>query len=84
MKEIQVYQSDDGSFVGTKEQVLEYEKNAKLKFLFNSFIEDKDEDREEFWFGEAVRWYAPSNFISYIKQNPDFREFVKIVYNFKD
>ena len=40
MKEIQAYQSDDGSFVGTKEQVLEYEKKQKLEHLYDIFSRD--------------------------------------------
>lgn len=84
MKEINAYQSDDEKFVGTKEQVLEYEKKAKLNLLFDSFIQDKDDDGDDYWFGQAARWYDSALFISYIKQQPYFREFVKLIYNFQE
>lgn len=35
MKEITAYQSDDGKFVGTYEEVLEYEKETEQKDLIN-------------------------------------------------
>lgn len=83
MKEIQAYQSDDGSFVGTKEQVLEYEKKQQLCHLFNYFCNDKNEVGD-YWFGDAVTCRDYTFLISYLEYSPDFREFVKIVYNFKD
>lgn len=38
MKEITAYQSDDGKFVGTYEEVLEYEKETERKCLINRII----------------------------------------------
>ena len=80
MKEIQAYQSDDGSFVGTKEQVSEYEKKQRLTTLFLGFEHDKYPSQEFAWKNLPPMDY----FISYLEDAEDFREFVKIVYNFKD
>ena len=83
MKEIQAFQSDDGSFVGTREEVLEYEKKQRLEALVESFNEDDDKYGDD-WFGLAVQDNNVEHFIEYLNESPDFREFVKIVYNFKD
>ena len=80
MKEIQAYQSDDGSFVGTKEQVLEYEKKQRLTTLFLEFEHDKYPNGEFVWKGLSSMSY----FVDYLTDSLNFREFVKIVYNFKD
>ena len=80
MKEIQAYQSDDGSFVWTKEQVLGYEKKQRLTTLFLSFEHDRYPNQQFAW----VNLPSMDYFISYLEDAEDFREFVKIVYGFKE
>lgn len=84
MKEINAYQSDDGKFIGTKEAVLAYENKTTIQQLLHDFMEDTDED-EDFWFGHAVRHSNnPYVFVEYLKDNPKFREFIKLVYGFEE
>lgn len=83
MKEINAYQSDDGKFIGTKEQVSEYEKKQKLEALVESFNEDADKYGDN-WFGLAVQDNNVEHFIEYLNESPDFREFVKLVYGFQE
>ena len=45
MKEITAYQSDDGKFVGTYEEVLEYEARELLLDNIKSKFEQRDFDR---------------------------------------
>ena len=80
MKEIHAYQSDDGKFIGTKEAVLKYENDIVVQDLLDDFMEDTDEDGDH-WFGVAVRYSNdPYVFVEYLKDNPKFREFIKLVY----
>lgn len=46
MKEITAYQSDDGKFVGTYEEVLEYEARELLLDNIESKFEQRDFDRD--------------------------------------
>ena len=46
MKEITAYQSDDGKFVGTHEEVLEYEARELLLDNIESKFEQRDFDRD--------------------------------------
>lgn len=46
MKEITAYQSDDGKFVGTYEDVLEYEARELLLDNIESKFEQRDFDRD--------------------------------------
>ena len=46
MKEITVYQSDDGKVVGTYEEVLEYEARELLLDNIESKFEQRDFDRD--------------------------------------
>ena len=46
MKEITAYQSDDGKFVGTYEDVLEYEARELLLDNIKSKFEQRDFDRD--------------------------------------
>ena len=84
MKEINAYQSDDGRFIGTKEAVLKYENDIVVQDLLDDFMEDTDEDGDH-WFGVAVRHSNdPYSFVEYLKDNPKFREFSKLVYGFEE
>ena len=84
MKEIHAYQSDDGKFIGTKEAVLEYESKEVIQQLLEDFVDDTDVD-DDHWFGVAVRHSNdPYVFVEYLKDNPKFREFIKLVYGFKE
>ena len=84
MKEINAYQSDDGRFIGTKEAVLEYESKKVIEDLLLDFMDDTDED-DDYWFGVAVRHSCkPYVFVEYLKDNPKFREFIKLVYGFEE
>ena len=46
MKEITAYQSDDGKFVGTCEEVLKYEARELLLDIIESKFEQRDFDRD--------------------------------------
>ena len=84
MKEIHAYQSDDGKFIGTKEAVLAYESKMLVQDLLFDFIYDTDEE-DDHWFGVAVRESTnPYLFVEYLKDNPKFLEFIKLVYGFEE
>ena len=84
MKEIHAYQSDDGKLIGTKEAVLEYESKKVIEDLLLDFMEDID-DEGDYLFGVAVRRSEdPYLFVEYLKDNPKFREFIKLVYGFEE
>lgn len=79
MKEIQAYQSDDGSFVGTKEQVSEYEKKQQLEHLYNTFSRDLTK------FGEAYVIEGDFEvFLDFAKHNEYFKDFIKMLYEVED
>ena len=67
MKEITAYQSDDGKFVGTYEEVLEYQKETERKCLINRITSQ---------FGCYAWEVALSDDESLIEflQNPDVKE----------
>ena len=68
MKEITAYQSDDGKFVGTYEEVLEYEKKDDLEELIVKI-------NEQFLVGEwdNIGLYKSCSLILFL-QNPDVKE----------
>ena len=68
MKEITAYQSDDGKFVGTYEEVLEYEKGAEQAELIVKI-------NEQFLVGEwdNIGLYKPCPLVLFL-QNPDVKE----------
>ena len=69
MKEITAYQSDDGKFVGTYEEVLEYEARELLLDNIESKFEQRDFDRDYAFVVLDGREDA-LNFL----QNPDVKE----------
>lgn len=79
MKEIQAYQSDDGSFVGTKEQVLEYEKKQKLEHLYDIFSRDSTNYGESYVLEGEFEM-----FIDFAENNEYFKDFIKMLYDLED
>lgn len=79
MKEINAYQSDDGKFIGTKEQVLEYEKKQHLERLYHTFCYDSDEYGELYIIDGEFE-----NFLDFVENNEYFKDFVKLVYGFQE
>ena len=79
MKEIQAYQSDDGSFVGTKEQVLEYEKKQKLEHLYDIFSRDSTNYGEPYVLEGEFEM-----FIDFAENNEYFKDFIKMLYDLED
>lgn len=79
MREIQVYQSDDGSFVGTKEQVLEYEKKQKLEHLYDIFSRDSTNYGESYVLEGEFEM-----FIDFAENNEYFKDFIKMLYDLED
>lgn len=79
MKEIQAFQSDDGSFVGTKEQVSEYEKKQQLELLYSKFSRDSNKYGEPYILEGEFEF-----FLDFAENNKYFEDFIKIVYNSKD
>ena len=66
MKEITAYQSDDGKFIGTQEEVLEYENEMEQKDLINKITK---QFRCYGWDVGLAR-----NDIIVFLQNPDVKE----------
>ena len=79
MKEIQAYQSDDGSFVGTKEQVLVYEKKQKLKHLYDIFSRDSTKYGESYVLEGEFEM-----FLDFVENNEYFKDFIKLLYDLED
>ena len=68
MKEITAYQSDDGKFVGTYDEVFEYEKKDDLEELIVKI-------NEQFLVGEwdNIGLYKSCSLVLFL-QNPDVKE----------
>ena len=79
MKEIQAYQSDDGSFVGTKEQVLAYEKKQQVEHLYNTFSRDSTNCGEFYVLGGEFEM-----FLDFAENNEYFKDFIKMLYDLGD
>lgn len=79
MKEIQAYQSDDGSFVGTKEQVLGYEKKQKLGHLYDIFSRDSTNYGESYVLEGEFEM-----FLDFVENNEYFKDFIKLLYDLED
>ena len=69
MKEITAYQSDDGKFVGTYEEVLEYEARELLLDNIESKFEQRDFDRDY----EFVVLEGREDALKFL-QDPDVKE----------
>ena len=70
MKEITAYQSDDGKFIGTYDEVLEYEARKLLLDNIESKFEQRDFDRDyEF----VVALDGREDVLKFL-QNPDVKE----------
>lgn len=69
MKEITAYQSDDGKFIGTYDEVLEYEARELLLDNIESKFEQRDFDRDY----EFVVLYGREDALKFL-QDPDVKE----------
>ena len=71
MKEIIAYQSDDGKFVGTYEEVLEYEENLVVEMLYENIIKEFKYSCYEYNWSVAL---DDSSDIRRFLQNQDVKE----------
>ena len=79
MKKIEAYQSEDGKFIGTEQQVKEYENKERLKQLWEVFYTCRDS-----CYNYIVTADSVEDMIDFMKESQEFKEFCKIVYGFKE
>lgn len=79
MKKIEAFQSDDGLFVGTEEQVKEYEVKERLNELFEVFKFCEDD-----YYNDIVLADSAEDMVKFMKESQEFKEFCRIVYGFKE
>ena len=81
MKKIEAYQSEDGKFIGTEQQVKDYEASSKLQELYEKFFEATNSYGEYIF---ALDHDTVNDLKDFMQESSAFKEFCQIVYGFKE